>query len=212
MINKLPKLVGIHGHAGTGKDTVAAYLHQYFKDVYIEAFADPLKKACEQAFGIPLPYFHNPDFKEEVVPVWNTTPRKIAQFFGTEMFRETISALLGPEFSGQFWVRRLEGKLIGALKLEDEGDYAPDDIVVIPDVRFQNEYDWIMKNKGVVIHLTRPGKDGNIGIQNHASEAGIHHNVPERTYFINNTGSIGDLYNEVDRFVSTFTYLNFQRT
>ena len=33
--------------------------------------------------------------------------------------------------------------------------------------------EWLRRNGGTVIHLTRPGADGKVGIQHHASESGI---------------------------------------
>lgn len=211
MTNKLPRLIGIHGHAGVGKDTVASYLNDWYKDCYSESFADPLKAAASHAFGISVNSFYSQELKECPNQYWNNlTPRKIAQFFGTEMFRENISKLFGQDVS-DFWVRRMEGKLTRQLLLDDDGHYFPEDCVVIPDVRFQNEYDWIINNNGVVIHLVRDGYAGKVGIVGHASESGIHLNNANRTYVIHNNGSIGDLYNEVDRFVNTFPYLNLQR-
>ena len=206
-MNKLPRLIGIHGHAGVGKDTIAMYLNEWYIDCYCESFASPLKDAASQAFGIPRFHFDQSEIKELDNPYWNVSPRKIAQFLGTEMFRETIAKLI-PEIGNDFWVKRLEGKLTQQILLEDEGEYNENDCVVIPDVRFQNEYDWITGNNGIVIHLTRAGKDGNIGIPNHASESGIFLNAPSRTYTISNNSSIGDLYNEVDRCIETFPYLN----
>lgn len=208
----LPKLIGITGHAGVGKDTVASYLNDWYENCYSESFAGPLKDACSYAFGIPLDDFYDAEAKETPVKYWNDlTPRKIAQFVGTEMFRETISKLFGIEFVKDFWIRRLEGKLSRQILLGDDGHYYPEDTVVVPDVRFQNEYDWIIRNNGIVIHLVRDGKDGNVGIAGHASEAGVDFHTPTRTYLIRNNSSIGDLYNEVDRCIELFSYLNLQR-
>lgn len=206
-MNDFPRLIGIHGHAGAGKDTVAAYISEWYQDCYVESFADPLKKAASQAFGIPEWQFHSPEYKEKINEFWKVSPRQIAQFVGTEMFRDTI-VKLSPEMGYDFWIKRMEGKLSQRILLEEDGEYNKNDCVVIPDVRFQNEYDWIMNNNGVVLHLIRPGKDGAVGIENHRSEGGIEFNITSRKYVIINDSSIGDLYNAIDAFINTFPYLN----
>ena len=103
------KLIGIHGHAGVGKDTVADYLGRY-QNVYKEAFADPLKRACAAAFGVPLEWFYDRELKEQKL-FWGVTPRQTAQFVGTEMFRETIHKLTGggtpKDFLPSHWIRLL---------------------------------------------------------------------------------------------------------
>lgn len=191
------QLIGVSGNSGVGKDTVASYLHGAYEKVYTEHFADPLKKACSEAFGLPLEFFNDPDLKEETNGVWEVSPRMIAQFFGTELFRDNIWKLL-PNDQQDFWVRRMQGKISGTLLLDGEGEYVPGDTVVIPDVRFQNEYDYITSHGGIIIHLTRPGRSGKVGIPEHASEAGFKLTKPEVTYEVNNSGNIFELHDKID--------------
>lgn len=195
-------LIGIHGHAGVGKDTVADYIREQFTDVYVEHFARPLKEAASIAFNIPLEHFYQREVKEVVNPFWNVSPRQIAQFVGTEMFREKLGDLLGSERSREFWLRRLHGRVSGELITDRDGEYTSGDTVIVPDVRFQNEYDWVIANGGKVIHISRPGFEGSVGITNHASEAGISARQGfEANYLINNTGTLEDLYAQVDDFI-----------
>lgn len=188
------KLIGIHGHAGSGKDTVADYIRFTRENTWKIPFARALKEACVRLFGMPLESFHELELKEAVHPYWNISPRQAAQFFGTEMVRETLPRLL-PTIGSNFWIHRLAMTLNG---LDESMPYDSDDVVVIPDVRFQNEYDWIIANGGIIIHLTRPGADGIVGIPSHASEAGILHTCPERTYPLSNQGSLDDLHAKVE--------------
>jgi hypothetical protein len=134
--------------------------------------------------------------KEEIIPFWGVSARKIVQFMGTEMFRQTVSGLL-PNIAANFWINRLELRLTNTYEPDDEGPYEPHHTVVIPDVRFQNEYDWVIGSGGIIIHLTRPGADGIVGIQNHPSESTLNLHNHERTYLCENNGTISDLHRKI---------------
>lgn len=211
------KLIGIHGHAGVGKDTVADYLGRY-ECVYKECFADPLKRACAAAFGLPIEWFYEQDLKEQET-FWGVTPRKIAQFVGTEMFRNLVHELTGADTAKDFlpshWIRLLASRLTGlSAPPQGQGFYEPGDTVIIPDVRFQDEANWIWENGGIVVHLIRDGCEGNVGIQGHASEAGIDFTrIPSKNYLIYNNSTLGDLYETVENMVQFYTkqgYLNLK--
>ena len=114
----------------------------------------------------------------------------MAQLVGTELFRQ--------QFGEDFWIRRLELQLIG------DFDSRPEVKAVISDVRFQNEADWIIGNGGVLVHLTREGCDGNVGIPGHASEADInvlHYNYGENYYEVGNYGTLKQLQELSDSFI-----------
>lgn len=181
-------IIGITGFAGVGKDSLAEGFQLQGYRQY--SFAGPLKAGCSELFGIPLDIFSTQDYKEEVHPYWNISPRKIAQFVGTEFFRDQITKLL-PDLEQSFWISRLEWELI------QEYD-SPDQVkIVISDVRFQDELDWIASKGGTIIHLTRPGRDGTVGISNHRSESSLDYSELEagKNYFTyHNTGSLAALY------------------
>jgi hypothetical protein len=213
MISTIPalpiklQLIGIHGHAGAGKDTIAKYLYTFYQNVYIEHFADPLKAAASTAFGIPLDEFNDPKTKNTVHPYWKVSPRQIAQFMGTEMFRDTASKLL-PQVGNDFWVQRLAGKLSAQLLLEDEGEYQEGDTVVISDVRFQNEVDFIISNGGVIITVERSGYEGNVGIENHRSEAGGLIIPTVQSYKLFNNSTIPELFTAVEGILPSMRAVN----
>ena len=191
------KLIGICGHAGSGKDTVADYIRHAHDNTWKLAFAKPLKEAAAILFGIPLDAFTETDLKEVPNTYWNLTPRAAAQFFGTEMVRETVDKLI-PGIGPDFWIHRLIMTLTGA---DESCVYTEDDVVIIPDVRFQNEYDWIIDQGGIIIHLTRPGADGTVGIPGHSSEGGIVNMAPLQTYELYNLGTLEELYAKVDKII-----------
>ncbi len=201
----LPKLIGICGHARSGKDTVTDFLLTTYPNHYQLAFADPLKEAASVAFGIPLGWFYSDDLKDTVHPNWNKTPRQIVQFMGTEMFRDTVPKLLD-EVGNDFWVQRAILRLSNLYIPEDEGTFDQGDTVVISDVRFQNEYDWIISTGGIIIHLTRPAADGNIGIPGHASESTLNLHNKERTYECINDSSIQELHRKTANIIASLSY------
>ncbi len=193
-------VIGISGSARSGKDSVCTYLYSTFTETHSEAFAGPLKEAAAFAFGIPHRDFNDPERKELINPYWGVSPRMIAQFVGTEMFRDTIDKLL-PNDHNDFWVRRMFGKLSGLQRHDLDGDYIDGDTVVIPDVRFQNEVDFVTDNGGIHIHLVREGATGNVGIENHPSEALNFSLTGERTYVLSNNGTLEELYAKVHQLV-----------
>lgn len=197
MVTSGVRLIGIHGRAGSGKDTIAAHLHSNYQSVWTQHFASPLKVAVAAAFGLPLSDFQDRDLKEKTNEFWNISPRKMAQYFGTEMFRDHIVGLL-PDCRSDFWIRHLTGVLNGDLVNDPEdgySEYDSSDTVVVPDVRFSNEADWILENGGTLIHVYRLGSGGQVGISGHSSEADI-----DRTSMtdMSNNSTKESLYETVD--------------
>lgn len=198
------QLIGISGHAGVGKDTVAEYLAEKYENVYGEAFAEPLKRACAAAFGLPLEHFHDREWKEQE-SIWGPSPRKIAQFVGTEMFRTVVANLYG-QWTYSHWIRMMEMRLTGlSAPPEGQGFYSPGDTVIITDVRFEDEADWIQQNGGTLLEIRRPGFEGKVGIEGHASEKKFYPLEPSRAWLIQNTTILEDLYSDVDEFITHFS-------
>lgn len=98
---------------------------------------------------------------------YKTTPRQVLQNLGTDAFRD---------FDDQFW-----------LKLIPKNEN-----LIITDIRFQNEYDYV-KNLGEVIHISRDLKEDSNS--RHSSEAGV--SVEEDDFIIENNGTLQDLSDEV---------------
>ena len=82
----------------------------------------------------------------------------------------------------------------------NEGEYESGDVVLVTDVRFQNEYEWVIQNGGRVLVIKRPERSGNVGIAGHASESGITSTYPERTWLIENNSTLENLYSQLDTF------------
>jgi len=195
------QLIGISGHAGAGKDELAKMLYSTYVDTYSEAFAGPLKLACAHAFGMCERDFHDSAVKETDNSYWGVSPRMMAQFVGTELFRDHVWKLLRADYS-DFWVKRMYGKLSGIQRHTEDGDYVEGDTVVIPDVRFTEEVEFIQVNKGVHLHITRASATGEVGIPNHASEAFNFPLTGEYTHILSNEGTLEDLYDRAKAIVT----------
>lgn len=127
-------LIGLIGYKNAGKDTLADYLvrnHGFEK----HAFADPVKQVCGIMFDLTPKQLTDPEGKETVDERWGMTPRKMMQTVGTDMVR----AQLGNDF----WVRHMNARMRHKEKLK----------IVISDVRFPNEAEWVRQNGGVLVRV-----------------------------------------------------------
>jgi hypothetical protein len=137
--------VGILGFIGSGKGTVGDIL----SDVGFEkiSFASHLKDVTSVMFGWDRNLLEGDtdesrEFREEVDPFWSDklgrkfTPRLALQLMGTEVGRNV--------FGENIWIHSLENKIKDVSKH-----------YVVTDVRFQNEIDWIRKQKGILIEIRR---------------------------------------------------------
>lgn len=153
------QLIGLTGPAGSGKDTVADYLRDRH-GFAVMSFAHPVYLGVSAAFGIPIEQLQDRDFKEEEIPWIGKSPRQLLQLFGTEFGRDLVAK--------DIWLRVAKSKL-------DEISYICDQAsvpcrVVISDVRFDNEAEWVRNLGGVIWHIHRPGVQP---VAAHVSEAGV---------------------------------------
>ena len=162
------KLIGITGKAGSGKDTVADIILQQYPG-FKRAMAKPIKGAFKAVFGFDPDQLPR-DSKEKQIPGFDFSARKAMQTLGTE------------------WGRTLDKNLW--LKLAHENYkfcLRKSGYLIIPDIRFDNEAEWIRANGGILIEVSR--KDL-AEVEAHESESGVGE-PPD--YTIRNNGSIIDL-------------------
>ena len=150
------KIIGITGPAGSGKDTAADYLLQRLPHGYRKrSFAQPIKEMVQTGLNLSTEQVYGSD-KDIVDERYGITPRRMLQTLGTEWGRE----LVHPDV----WVKAMEA--VNAVPGYGE--------LVIPDVRFKNEAEFVRAN-GKLIHIV--GRNENDLIMNddndHISEAGI---------------------------------------
>lgn len=133
-------LLGIVGKKNSGKDTLSDYLckhHGFYKD----SFAAPLKDICKRMFLLDEKQLEDHTLKETMDERWGLSPREMFQKFGTDFVRSN--------FGSDFWIRHLEKRMLTR----------KDDLVVISDVRFENEANWIQKNGGILIRVQPIGEE-----------------------------------------------------
>ncbi len=145
-------IVGISGKAGSGKDTLASLLveqHKYCR----RALADPIRELLNERFGWEPEFWTSRTWKEtRVASAGNKSPRDWAQWLGTDVGRELAGDDVWVYTLARDWAR-MEHPLL-----------------VVPDIRFDNEAEWIHSIGGVMVNVERPGI---AQIHPHRSENGV---------------------------------------
>lgn len=171
-------LVGFTGLKGAGKDTCADYLVNNCGFVK-KSFADPLKKACQCLFLFnDAQVYGEIEEKERPDRRWfDCTPRKALQYVGTDLLRDHLDNIM-PGLAKNVFVHHFK-IWYEAAKLAN-----PDIRVVISDVRFANEAEYIKQLGGQVIRIDRPTISNT---DTHQSELSVHAIKPD--HVINNDSS-----------------------
>lgn len=169
------QLIGLAGLAGSGKDTAANYLaEQIGADRY--AFANPIRDGLKAMFNLTDEDFER-DNKEKDIPSINASPRVLMQKLGTEF---------GRSISENLWIDVAQKKLNEATNG-----------LVISDVRFENEAEFIRKNGGQVWHIHRETPLDPVA--EHPSELGI--KPRNGDLLISNNKSIESLHALIDNII-----------
>lgn len=171
----MKKLIGISGKARSGKDTIASHLWATYGFTRI-AFADPMKLAAQAIFGLSQDATWNDTVKEAEIPYWGLSPRRMFQLLGNDALK--------PVFGNDLWIKRWN---ITYQQMKETDD------IVVPDVRFDHEADFIRSLGGTILHLSRPDVQA---VASHVSEAGIELKVGD--WEVINDGTILDLTAKVD--------------
>jgi hypothetical protein len=190
----MTKFIVISGKKQVGKTTLAEMLAEELESAYgdtvqMVSFADPVKRICNIAFGIPLNWMYGSDedknrqvnvkwdgftvnirykySNDEVLPRRGyMTVREVLQVIGTDIFRDMVSP--------NVWAD-------APFLTNYDADF-----VVIADCRFPNE----MYKNGTLIRLKR---DTGL-IDQHDSENALDHIADTEFNFVyENNGSLEDL-------------------
>lgn len=132
---RVPKVVAICGFKRSGKDTVADWLCQHKGYTRIK-IAEPLKDVCATLFCLSSEQLDG-HLKDEVDPKWGVSPRRIMQFFGTEVMQHKIQELI-PGHDRTFWIQNAITRCCVHTNNEEN--------VVISDLRFMHEYNMLKRH------------------------------------------------------------------
>tara|TARA_R110000796_G_scaffold1672_8_gene6909 strand:- start:141 stop:758 length:618 start_codon:yes stop_codon:yes gene_type:complete len=191
-----PKLIGISGKIGNGKDLLfdiinyivtedywTSFEHYMHESTPVDViyqnkkFAGILKDITCKLIGCNVSQLEDREFKEaELGREWNgLTPRKILQLLGTEAGRQIIHP--------NIWVNALFA------------NFATNSKWIVTDVRFPNEANIIKEKGGIMIRINRPGTESHCGGQ-HLSETSLDA-YDKFDYVIENDGTVQDLIDKV---------------
>lgn len=182
------QIIGLHGPARSGKDTVGDHLAACHGFVRI-GFADPLKAAALALDPYVDALTANARRLSEVVESfgWEQAKsypdvRRLLQRLGTEVGRE----LMSPDPTKSVWIALAEAEA------------AKHERVVFTDVRFPDEAEFVRANDGIVARLTGRGGLGDANAA-HASEQGLDRSLVD--FALRNDGQLAQLFAQVDHMV-----------
>ncbi len=197
-------LIGVNGKIGSGKDTFADYLvkeHNFIK----LSMSDILKDACAKLFDIDIEYFHDRILKENEIPNYvssnsniKITPRYIMRTVGTELTRKYF-----PNHFIKIMNNKIN-KILNEVKEVEEINNINNNIIIniiIPDIRFIDEYDMIKSFNGYIVKITSnniTGKNKNVIL--HSSDT----QKIKYDYIIFNPRDI-TYYDNIKLFINNFT-------
>lgn len=162
-----PIILGLTGKARAGKDSLALALMSQYPDAVFDSFARPIRKFVASILGVSLRDLEKiKDEPNELLK--GKTPRYAMQTLGTEWGRKTLFDSMWIEW---LFRRNADAKL-----------------VILADVRFDNEAQAIKERGGHIVRIVRKDHAG-IGTD-HASEQGVSESLIDLT--IVNEGQLSE--------------------
>lgn len=187
-------ILGLLGEKFSGKTTGADYLVDRYKFVEI-AFADCLKRACQELFLFANEQVYGTlEQKETPDERWfGCTPRTALQFVGTDLLRNNLDKIM-PGLGKGIFTHHVK------LRVEQLISKDPDAIIVISDVRFQNEVNFIHSLGGTVLKIHRQRDRIPENYDKHVSEVELSA-ITNFDKYISNNGDVEDFYDKIDGFI-----------
>jgi hypothetical protein len=172
-------VIGVSGKKRSGKDTFFQMLEKHSSvPVYRLAFADTLKNEIYEMIlkpdGLERSMLDNDETKEQF--------RILLQWWGTEYRRRL--------FRDDYWLVKLSEQL--------EPYKDQDVIVVVTDVRFPNEFNFIKSIGGLMVRISRPGLTSST--DSHVSEIALDDEKGFDT-FVDNNGTLEQFESIVQAYI-----------
>lgn len=190
-------LIGIHGKPRAGKDALCNHLCSKYK-LLRHGPSVHVKDATAAMFNVPRSYFDDDSMKDKVDEFWGISYREMAQKVGKESSRDV--------FGNDFWMRHVERKIKDVADQKVfvlrhlNPDYSvnktiPYEGIVLADIRYANEVEWVKAHGGVVIFVERKNRPlaQNEG---HPAEHGLDPNLADIT--VHNDSTIHALELSID--------------
>ncbi|NBW19953.1 MAG: hypothetical protein EBR82_69480, partial [Caulobacteraceae bacterium] len=143
-----PIIIAFCGLAQSGKSTAMRAVRQFIHNnspkaaVYSLSFAEPLKEAYRAITGEP--FLDVAEYKNAPSAMFEgLTNRQVIQNIGTDALRNS--------FDKRIWIKCLQKKVEGIAQNGHES------YILISDLRFVNEADWVISNNGIIVQIRRKG-------------------------------------------------------
>jgi len=158
-----PIIIGFGYKARNGKDTCASRIKQVYGGKYnieITSFGKVLKEEVNELDQLAwclregIPYNFNIDMSDPLCQTNHGKQGKLLQWYGTEYMRNQ---------NPFYWVNKVKNYINNELPKNTQ-------IVLIPDVRFKDEFLFIRSKQGYTVKCTRLGYTDLNRDQNHKSE------------------------------------------
>ena len=193
-----PALIGLVGHAGAGKDTVADRLANYH-NFHRLTLADHVRDAA-LALNPVIEHSARTEVDTEI-----TAHTRLSELVSTHGWhaakqipdvRRTLQRLgteAGWKMHGDnLWTSKVDEELIHLTSVDDNP-------AVITDIRMPHEMDWLINDNGGILVGVRRDNIYDLGDNNrHASETDIDKIFSRCTHIIDNNSSLAELFSTVD--------------
>lgn len=207
-------IIGLTGKKHSGKDTAFEIIKAVYPSAERRGFADKLKESAAALLDVNAEWFNIEKFSTNKLIYGNyrhegfndtkdisLTIREFLQRYGTEAHRNI--------FGEDFWLEqclptdKLSLLNYDAAQWNRELETYINPLIVVTDVRFNNEAEWILKLNGLIWEIRRPEIDDG---DSHPSEVPISMQLIHHTLV--NDGTLENFKKKVEDML----YVNYSRT
>ena len=195
---RLMNIIGVCGKGGSGKDTIANYLVKNY-GYHRVAAADAMKEDLCRYHDMDLETLESIKNKELLLVdegEYHEYGRPYYGSFSIRRFLQLYGMDMRYRIADTYWLERSIKDKVKELGTNGQTN------IVVSDVRFEIEYNWIVGNGGDVIYV-----DGRTGLTNdqskHVSEDFVNTTAKNRCHpVIDNSGTLEELYSQVEEYIN----------